>query len=297
MNIELASRHTPGANVSRTADGWRMDIPAGPRRVYRLAQMDDYMNLPRRSFPWDPSTACPPAATNNHREETKHAKSIFVSAKDTSRSSPLRGSKTPREPRGVAFSLRARLSASNLPGTWGFGLWNDPFGFAIGFGGTARRLPALPNTAWFFHASPENYLSLHIDTPANGFFAGMFRSPRWPTPLLAPALLALPFLALRPASRLLRRLASRLIQQDGSAVSVDVTQWHEYSIRWQAGAVLFFVDGVEILRTPLAPRGPLGLVLWIDNQYAAWRPDGSLGYGTLANPAAWLEIKNIVTSG
>ena len=95
-----------------------------------------------------------------------------------------------------------------------------------------------------------------------------------------------PLLALRPASRLLRRLASRVVRQDGSAVSVDVTQWHDYSIRWQADAVAFLVDGAEILRTPLAPRGPLGLVLWMDNQYAAWRPDGSLGYGTLANPAA-----------
>jgi len=252
MNIELTSRHTPGANVSQTADSWRMDIPAGPRGGYRLAQLDDYMHLPRRAFPWD---------------------------------SPL------------TLSLRARLSASNLPGTWGFGLWNDPFGFAIGFGGTRRRLPALPNAAWFFHASLENYLSLLIDTPANGFFSGTFRSPRRPSPLLAPALLALPFLALRPASRLLRRLASRLVRQDGSAVSVDVTQWHEYSICWQIGAVLFFVDGAEILRTPLAPRGPLGLVLWIDNQYAAWRPDGRLGYGTLANPAAWLEFENIVASG
>jgi hypothetical protein len=257
---ELYPRTTPAASVTPTAGGWRLAIPAGPRGGYRLAQLDDYMHLPRRAFPWD---------------------------------SPL----TPREPRGVALSLRARLSASNLPGTWGFGLWNDPFGFAIGFGGTRRRLPALPNTAWFFHASTESYLSLLNDTPANGFFAGTFRSPRWPSPLLAPALLALPFLALRPASRLLRRLAGHLVRQDGNAVSVDVTQWHDYSICWQTGTVLFIVDGAEIFRTPLAPHGPLGLVLWIDNQYAAWRPDGSLGYGTLANPAAWLEIENIVASG
>ncbi len=260
MNIELTPRHTPGAKVSQTADGWRMDIPAGPRRVYRLAQLDDYMHLPCRAFPWDP---------------------------------PL----TPREPWGVALSLHARLSDSNLPGTWGFGLWNDPFGFAIGFGGTARRLPALPNAAWFFHASQENYLSLRNDIPPNGFFAGTFRSPRWPSPLLAPALLALPFLALRPASRLLRRLASRIVRQDAAAVRVDVTQWHAYSIRWQADAVLFLVDGAEILHTHITPRGPLGLVLWIDNQYAAWTPQGRVAYGTLENPAAWLEIENIVTSG
>jgi hypothetical protein len=260
MNIELTSRHTPSASVRQAADGWHLAIPDGLRGRYRLSQLDDYGR----------------AVTYHYMHMSRRA---F-------------GWQPP-----VTLRLRARASDASLPGTWGFGLWNDPFGFAIGFGGTRRRLPALPNTAWFFHASPESYLSLLNDTPPNGFFAGTFRSPRWPSPLLAPALLALPLLALRPASRLLRRLASRLIRQDGGAVSVDVTQWHEYSIRWQAEAILFFVDNAEILRTPIAPRGPLGLVLWIDNQYAAWRPDGRLGYGTLANPAAWLEIENIVASG
>jgi hypothetical protein len=273
MDIELTPRQTPGASVSRTADGWRLDIPAGPRRAYRLAQVDDYMSLPRRAFPAQPPWT---------------------------------------------LSLRARLSAAHLPGTWGFGLWNDPFGFAIGFGGTARRLPALPNAAWFFHASEESCLSLQpcrceppffggeatpspagrllrqksprSDTPANGFFAGTFLSPRWPSPLLAPALPALPLLALRPASRLLRRLAGSIVRQDGCALNVDVTGWHAYSLRWQPEAVTFLVDGAELLRTPLAPRPPLGLVIWMDNQYAAWRPDGSLGYGTLENAEAWMEI-------
>ena len=257
---ELYPRTTPAASVTPTAGGWRLAIPDGLRGSYRLAQIDDYGR----------------AVTHHYMHLPRRAFAW-------------------QPP--VTLRLRARLSASNLPGTWGFGLWNDPFGFAIGFGGTRRRLPALPNAAWFFHASPENYLSLLNDTPPNGFFAGTFRSPRWPSPLLTPALLALPLLALRPVSRLLRRLASRLVRQDGGAVSVDVTHWHDYSIHWQADVVLFLVDGVEILRTPLAPRGPLGLVLWTDNQYAAWRPDGRLGYGTVENPAAWLEIENIVASG
>lgn len=252
-------------SVTPLADGgWHLEIPSGQRGQYRLAQLDDYSRLSRRAFRWNP---------------------------------PL----TPREPRGVALSLRARASDSNLPGTWGFGLWNDPFGFAIGFGGTARRLPALPNAAWFFHASSENYLSLRgvpgNEIPANGFFAGTFRSPRWPSLLLAPGLLALPLLALRPASCLLRRLASQIVRQDAAAVRVDVTQWHEYTLSWLCEAARFEVDGKVILTTPLAPHGPLGLVIWIDNQYAAWRPDGSLGYGTLENPSAWLEIENIVASG
>jgi len=54
------------------------------------------------------------------------------------------------------FSLHARLSGTDLPGTWGFGLWNDPFGLSLGFGGQAARLPALPQAAWFMHASPPN---------------------------------------------------------------------------------------------------------------------------------------------
>ncbi|MDP3184096.1 MAG: hypothetical protein Q8M58_02365 [Anaerolineales bacterium] len=261
----LNPRFTPGASVTPIADGgWHLEIPSGQRGQYRLAQLDDYSRLSRRAFLWRP---------------------------------PL----TPREPRGVALSLRARVSAHDLPGTWGFGLWNDPFGFAIGFGGTARRLPALPNAAWFFHASPENYLSLRgvsgNEIPANGFFAGTFRSPRWSSLLLAPGLLALPLLALRPVSRLLRRLASQIVCQDAAAVRVDVTQWHEYTLSWLCEAARFEVGGKVILTTPLAPHGPLGLVIWIDNQYAAWRPDGSLGYGTLENPAAWLEIENIVASG
>jgi hypothetical protein len=247
MKIDLKPRHTPGASVNRTENGWRLDIPAGPRGSYRLAQLDDYAALSRRHFyhapPW-------------------------------------------------TFSLQARVSASNLPGTWGFGLWNDPFGFSLGFGGTAGRLPVLPNAAWFFHASPPNWLSFRNEIPAQGFFAGTIHSPRLPSLLLAPAILALPFLVLRHISRLLRRLASQTVRQETAAISVDVTNWHEYSIKWLRETLEFKMDGETILQTSISPAPPLGLVLWIDNQFAAWTPEGRLGYGTLDNPAAWLEIKS-----
>jgi hypothetical protein len=55
----------------------------------------------------------------------------------------------------VSLSLSARTSSESIPGTWGFGLWNDPFGLSLGFGGTPWRLPALSNAAWFFGASQE----------------------------------------------------------------------------------------------------------------------------------------------
>jgi hypothetical protein len=42
------------------------------------------------------------------------------------------------------------------------------------------------------------------------------------------------------------------------------------------------------------PRGRLGLVIWIDNQYASLPPDGHVGYGTLANDQpAWLELEDL----
>lgn len=256
MEIELFPRCAGGSRVTQSESGWCLELRAGNRHTYRLAQLDDYIGLGRDRFFHIP---------------------------------PYR------------IRLRARVSDAHFPGTWGFGLWNDPFGFSLGFGGKKRRVPAFPQAAWFMYAAPPNWLSFRDDpqpgsdhsVPANGFFAGTYRSLRIPSLLLIPGLLSLPVFALRPVSRLVRRLASQLIQQDGTAVNVEVTQWHEYSIRWLEEACTFDVDGSEILRTPISPRPPLGLVLWIDNQFATWTPDGRVGYGTLENDAAWIEIEKL----
>ncbi len=197
----------------------------------------------------------------------------------------------------LTLELRARISAPHLPGTWGFGLWNDPFGLSLGFGGNAARLPTFPEAAWFFHGSAPNYLSLRNDLPAQGFFAGTFHSARMSSLLLTPFLLALPFLALRPISRLFRKLAGRFVHQAGTAIKIDATAWHGYSLKWECERVDFAVDGHRILETPISPRTPLGLVLWIDNQFASWNPEGRFGYGTLENPEAWLELESIRING
>lgn len=193
----------------------------------------------------------------------------------------------------VRLSLRARASSRAIPGTWGFGFWNDPFGMAIIRGVELLRLPALPNCAWFFFASPENYLSLRDDLPANGALAATFRSPRIPTGLLLAGVPALPAAFLRPGMRLLRRLGRRIVTQAATALAHDPTQWHVYEIDWQAGRTVLRVDGSMVLDTPLSPLGPLGLVIWIDNQYAAMPPDGSLKFGTLQNAAGWIEVEDL----
>jgi hypothetical protein len=140
-------------------------------------------------------------------------------------------------------------------------------------------------------------LSLRDEIPAHGFFAGTIHSPRVPSLLLAPALLALPFMVLRPISRLLRRLAGQTVRQDAAAISVDATKWHEYSIQWLREWTEFKIDGETILQTSTSPAPPLGLVLWIDNQFAAWTSAGRFGYGTLDNPVAWLEIESFKKNG
>jgi hypothetical protein len=253
MKPELLVNKTRGALVSEVQKGrWRLEIPAGEKGTYRLAQLDDYGNLPRRSFRW----------------------------------------KTPFQ-----LSLRTRSSSAGIPGTWGFGLWNNPFGMAIFSGAELLRLPALPNAAWFFFASEHNYLSLRDDLPAQGGLAATFRSAPLPAPFLLPGLPALPLLLVPAAASLLRKLARLFVKQDASLLRIDPTSWHHYELTWLADRVHFRIDGQVVLDTGVSPRGPMGLVLWIDNQFAAFRPDGKTAIGTLPNPEpAWIELDEIEVS-
>lgn len=259
---KLIPRFTPGAKVEKFAreeqnDAYRLSIPAGKADNYRLAQLDDYTKTSRGRFPLRP---------------------------------PLR------------LSLSARTSSESMPGTWGFGLWNDPFGLSLGFGGNPLRLPTLPNAAWFFGASEESYLSFREASTmpptdntsplgggvANGFLAQTFRSPLF-HPLLIPAGIALPF-----SRKTTRRFLGKVIGEDGVRLSVDVTRWHRYSLDWREDRVLFEVDDAPTFESPVSPKPPLGVVIWIDNQYAAFTPEGKIGFGVLENPEpVWLEIEDI----
>lgn len=193
----------------------------------------------------------------------------------------------------LRIRLEMRMSSNDIGGTWGMGLWNDPFSLLLGLGGGVRRLPTLPNSAWFFFASPENHLSFTDHLPGNGMLAGIFRSAKIPTPLFAPAGLVLPLLALKPFARLARRAARLFIKEDSTRLTRDWTQWHTFDLHWQETGCTFFIDDQQVFDTALTPRAPLGLVVWIDNQFAAFPPDGKLAFGALENRAATLEIKNL----
>lgn len=191
------------------------------------------------------------------------------------------------------LSLSARASDENIPGTWGFGLWNDPFGLALLQGG-GLRLPALPNAAWFFFASPPNYLSLRDDLPAQGALAATFQSPAWPSWSFLPAIPLSPLLLIRPMARWVRGRARQFVKQDAVTIPINPTVWHAYRLEWHTDRAIFYIDGNSVLDTAIVPANPLGLVIWVDNQYAAFSPDGRLGYGTLPNPQpAWIEVDGL----
>jgi len=194
----------------------------------------------------------------------------------------------------IRLSLRARVSAADLRGTWGFGLWNDPFSFSMGLGGAAQRFPALPNAAWFFFASPPNYLSFRDDLPAQGFLAATFQARAVPPALLALVAPGLGLTAFPSGAKLVRRTLRGLVKQSAALIPGDVTTWHSYTLDWQIDRVTFALGEQVILSTTVAPNGPLGLVIWIDNQFAALPPDGKLRFGRLANSQpAWLEIEGM----
>ena len=172
----------------------------------------------------------------------------------------------------LRLAVRARFShpASQLLGTTGFGFWNDPFVM------TGGRLPWLPGALWFFFASP----------------------PRGPAPGLSGS-------ARRPAHEHPGRLPllwppiQRAVHFGKALVPADMTTWHTYVLDWVRDRARFIVDpppvrpGDPFLEAP-SPRGPQGLILWIDNQYLVITPQGRFRWGMLDVPhRQWMEIDHV----
>ena len=250
MIKDLEKREVNGGSVNAMPEnGFHLRIPAVEGGVYGLAQLDDYMHLPRRKFPHQP---------------------------------PFR------------LLIEARVSGQNLPGTWGFGLWNDPFALGFGAGGMSRLLPVAPNAAWFFYGSDDNQLSLRNSLPGSGFHVKTYRSPLLPSFLSLAAVPGLPLLLWPAAARLLRKLSRVLVKEDAKLLDVKVKDWHAYQLDWQKDLVSFAVDGKEVFHTDLSPLGRLGLVIWIDNQYFRFDREGRIGFGFLPTTTSQeLFVRNV----
>ncbi len=248
----------------------------GTARTYSNAQIDDYQGLPRRRFPWRP---------------------------------PLR------------LSVRARFShpardgsgtGDGLRGTAGFGFWNDPFLM------TGARVPTLPRAIWFFYSSLPSNMKLDLQTPGYGWKAATIDALRPGAMLLVPsAPLAVLLMNVHPLYRALWPSIQRMLHVQEATVgapdartdAADVdrgrssrrsettsalsamTEWHTYVIDWGTDHAYFTVDGTSVLKGAPSPRGPLGFVMWLDNQYMVATPWGRLGWGLLDVPdRQWMEV-------
>jgi hypothetical protein len=184
------------------------------------------------------------------------------------------------------LSLQARFSSSSIIGTAGFGLWNQPF--APGGG-----RPTLPRALWFFYASPPSDMPLALDVPGSGWKAAVIDATRPSAVALAPCA---PLVLLLNRSRRVYRHVWPIVQRGLRIVETSLPldfmpDWHTYSIEWTSERAGLSVDGRRVLETDCPPRGPMGFVAWIDNQYAIVTPTGRLGFGLLDVPVSqWLEI-------
>jgi hypothetical protein len=195
----------------------------------------------------------------------------------------------------LTLAVRARFSheaaatrdGPGLLGTAGFGFWNDPFAMS------GARIPMLPRAAWFFYASPPSDMRLDHRTAGRGWKVGAMDALR---PSAIPPALAAPLLIPLMRSRRVYDSAWPRIQSAlgirEAAIGGPMTEWRDYRLEWGEARARFFVDGTLVLDAP-APRGPLGFVIWCDNQYMIATPWGSLGHGYLPTGPQWIEFSHL----
>ena len=204
---------------------------------------------------------------------------------------PGRGSRFLWHP-NVALNLRARFShaADALRGTAGFGFWNAPYGDP-----STRRL-ALPRAVWFFFASPPNDLPFAPQPDGHGWFAATLGATTPKALALAPLAPAVLLLNQFGAAR--RRVwpaVRRGLGISAATLEADLRDWHDYRLEWRPAGCRFLVDGVPVLAPPHSPRGPLGFVCWLDNQYLVLTPRGRFRAGTLAiETEQWMDVDGLV---
>jgi hypothetical protein len=183
----------------------------------------------------------------------------------------------------LRLTVRAR-APSPLAGTAGFGFWNNPLSPLGGF-------PALPAAIWFFYASPPSDMPLADGVAGYGWKAACLDATQ--PEALAWAPLAPPILLMNRIPSFYRRVWPRVQRSlriaEAPIPALDAT-WRTYTLEWRERYARFAVDGAAVLETDRPPRGPLGSVAWVDNQWAVATPRGRIGWGLLDAGAQWMEL-------
>lgn len=246
---------TGSGSVSPSTDGLRLTIPPTAGRAYSNAQISDY-----------------------YRIDGRRARFEFVWRP------PLRMQVTARaEVEGTAVDA--------LRGTAGFGFWNHPFSPDV------SALPRLPRTLWFFFGSPPNDMALAYGVAGHGWKAATMDATRPRALALAPfALPSVLLMRLPGLYRLLWPRIQRALRIGEHTLNMGLlAASHTYEIEWRQEGARFAIDGETVLQTPFAPRGAMGFVAWLDNQYAIVTPQGRVGFGVVPVPREQtLVVEHIV---
>jgi hypothetical protein len=230
----------------------RLAIPSARAGQYGDAQIDDCGRLPRGRYLWRPPLRLEVRARASHPQQT------------------------PGDP--------AESDLPTLQGTAGFGFWNYPFT-------TTGTVLTLPDAVWFFYASRPSNMALVPGVPGYGWKAQIVHAHRiGALAALAPATAAVLWGRVSGARGPAERWVRRLTGAAEAHVAHSMADWHDYAIEWRSDHARFWVDGAEVLQAPAPPRGPLGFVAWVDNQFAVATPRGVLRFGTLATEPQWLDL-------
>ncbi|MEZ4714362.1 MAG: hypothetical protein R3A44_44690 [Caldilineaceae bacterium] len=254
--------HLVGGGRAQIVDGaLQLVKPTNEGRAYTNAQIDDYQTLRRSQFLWRPPLRLTIRARFSH-ELTLAADGV---------------------------ESRRKADSALATGTAGFGFWNDPFMM------TGARWPTLPRAIWFFYSAPPSNMQLAMDVPGWGWKAAAIDAWRWPFGALAPlAPIAMPLMRLQWFYQRFWPIGQRAIGVCERLIELSTTVWRTYTIEWWRDSACFCIDGETVLSCPTAPGGPLGLVIWNDNQYMVVTPWGTLRSGLAAAAAPEiLEIERV----
>lgn len=256
LNSRWSLTRVGGGLVEIVNETLRLELPDATTGAYSDAQIDDYTGRARSAFPWRPPLKLALRARFSHPVHP-------IAAPDPEANQRL------------------------LRGTAGFGFWNYPLSLT----GAALRLP---DAIWFFGASQPSNMALVPGLPGWGWKAQVVHAQRWGA-LAAAGPTALTALWGRLSGRAdaAAHWVQRLTGAQEARLTNDPREWATYEIEWRAERATFRVNGATILVAPHPPRGPLGFVAWVDNQYAVATPRGELRFGTIASEREWIELDSI----
>ena len=181
-----------------------------------------------------------------------------------------------------------RASTTDLRGTAGFGFWNHPFA-------PNESTFDLPQAVWFFFGSPPNDLPLAPDGLGQGWFVSTLDATTLRAWSMAPVA---PLVVLLNRWPRFRQRVWPVVQQrlgiSYAPILAAMDAWHDYELTWAKDGCRFLIDGKLVLQTEQSPRGPLGFVCWLDNQFMVVTRNGRFRWGTLpVAESQMLEIRSL----